>query len=188
MRDQYFTRFQFILLAFPTLLIFSTSLSAQLMIERELVGAVAAVSTVLPTSGEPELQIDASFGESLIGYEEGDIIITVGFQQAKTKGINNLDEFDAPESQEQVTDVSVTAYPNPTVERLTVDLGEFREKFTRIRLIDSYGRTVMDRTVAGDQVITFRQLDQLPNANYFLQGIDDEGKLHQLSTVMIVTY
>lgn len=188
MRDHYSNWFQHFCLVCLALTFINTSLSAQLIVERELIGAVVAVSSPTPDVGTQQLQVDASFGESMIGYQDGDIIITVGFHQTNTA--EEQGEFgDFVEGGEVVSEkVSVNAYPNPTVERMTVDLGDYREKFTQLRIIDIYGRTVKLRKIAGEQMVTFRELDKLPNANYFLQGIDVDGKFHQLATVLIITY
>lgn len=165
----------------------TVDLSAQLQLERELIGA-AAIPTVLSNAGEQQLQVDASFGESMIGYKEGDITITVGFHQTKTTVQDGNIGHILPEEEDVTKKVSVNAYPNPTVRKITVDMGDYREKFTQLRIIDINGKTVRRRDITGDQIITFHQLDNLPNANYFLQGIDTDGMFHQLTTIMIITY
>jgi hypothetical protein len=189
MHNNYSKWFQHLFLVCLTLLVASDILSSQLILERELIGAVA-VPVVVSNGGAQQLQVDASFGETMIGYEEGDIIITVGFHQTPGEvQENNLGDLQA-ETEEIGAEakVQVNAYPNPTVERLTIDLGSFHENFEEIRLIDINGRTVKHRAVIDEQLITFTQLDRLPNANYFLQGIDKKGRLHQLTTVLIITY
>jgi|GEM_PF-3512172 len=187
MHDLYSKFLQLLLLICLIFFSINTDLRAQLLLERELIGAVAATSTVVPSGNQQELQVDASFGESVIGYQRGDIVITVGFHQTDNDQQERRIGSIVPEN-ETDTEISVRAYPNPTVERLSVDLGEYKEKFTELRLIDVYGRIVKQHSVSGNQIITFRQLNQLPNANYFLQGIDDEGKLHKLTTVLVITY
>lgn len=184
-------RVQQLILACLALLIITAPLSAQLQLERELIGAIAA-PVVVSNGSQQQLQVDASFGESMIGYQEGDIIITVGFHQTRTSevggpppGIAVTEEVQADEA---AAEISVNAYPNPTVERLTVDLGNYNEKFTQLRIVDISGRTVKSQLVTGQQSIKFTQLDQLPNANYFLQGIDTDGRSHKLATVMVITY
>lgn len=169
------------------LLLISTGLNAQLVLERELIGAATGVATVISGGGAQELKVDDSFGETMIGYEEGDIIITVGFQQT---GLTN-ENFPPPnleaETEVETTKISVNAYPNPTVERLTVDLGNYQDDFKELRLIDTYGRIVKTQRVSNQKRITFRGLDKLSDANYFLQGLSTDGKLHQLTKVLIVT-
>jgi len=169
------------------LLVTTSDISAQLILERELIGAVATTSTNATNGNTQQLQVDASFGETMIGYKKGDIIITVGFQQA----LDHIDLGGAGHIVEEEEDdddsakVLVNAYPNPTVESLTIDLGSFLEEFTEIRLIDVSGRTVKLRSVVGDPLVNFTQLDRLPSAVYFLAGVDQKGKLHQLSKVII---
>lgn len=164
-----------------------TGLNAQITLERELIGAAAGVATIVSNGGSQELKVDDSFGETMIGYEEGEIIITVGFHQTRTAD----DNFPPPnleaETEDGTAKVSVNAYPNPTIERLTVDLGNYQDDFSELRLIDIYGRTVKTQRVNGQERMTFRGLDKLPDANYFLQGISKDGKLHQLAKVLIVT-
>lgn len=170
------------------LLLVSPDLHAQLVLERELVGAAAGVATVVSGGGVQELKVDDSFGETMIGYEEGDIIITVGFHQTETVLGNlppNLETED--EDEDGMAKVSVNAYPNPTIEKLTVDLGNYQNDFLELRLIDTYGRAVRVQQVNGQERMTFRGLNKLADATYFLQGISKDGKLHQLAKVLIVT-
>lgn len=191
MNNKQLKRVQQLILACLALLLTTAPVSAQLQLERELIGAIAA-PVVVSNGGQQQLQVDASFGESMIGYQEGDIIITVGFHQTRTSDVGGPPPGIAVPEEEQAdeaaAEISVNAYPNPTVERLTVDLGEYNEKFTQLRIIDISGRTVKSQVVTGQQSIKFSQLDQLPNANYFLQGIDTDGRSHKLATIMIITY
>lgn len=170
------------------LLVTTNSLEAQIRLERELIGAVVATSTSGSNSTSSQLEVDASVGETLIGYAEGDIILTVGFQQGDV--IIQPLPFDDSEDQtvtQPAEIVKVTAYPNPTVNRLTIDLGIHTEKFSKLRLINSVGNVMMAIQVSLDQqVIVFDQLSSFPNGNYFLQGIGVDGRNHYLSTVMIV--
>lgn len=163
-------------------------LNAQLVLERELIGAAAGVATIVSSGGSQELKVDDSFGETMIGYQAGDIIITVGFHQTETSTDNSPPNLEAEvEVEDESTKISVNAYPNPTVERLTVDLGNYQDEFSELRLIDTYGRIVKSQQVNGRERMTFRSLDKLADANYFLQGISKDGKLHQLAKVLIVT-
>lgn len=166
----------------------SFSLNAQLTIEREFIGSATGPATILSNGGTQQLKVDDSFGETIIGYEAGEIIVTVGFQQTRTSPNASPPNLEAETEQDvQLSKVAVNAYPNPTIEKLTVDLGEHQDKFELIRIIDSYGRTVKSQQVNDRVRITFRSLDKLANANYFLQGITKDGELHQLTKVLIVT-
>jgi len=188
MNNKFLEKAQLLILVCLVLFITTAQLSAQLMLERELIGAIAAPK-VVSDGGQQQLQVDASFGESMIGYEEGDIIITVGFHQTRTTPTDGLPANVLPEEEvDAEEEVVVNAYPNPTVEKLTVDLGEYSEKFAQLRIIDINGRTIKRQVITGEQIVNFSQLDQLPNANYFLQGIDTEGRSHRLATIMIITY
>ena len=179
------TNFSFFLFLFFT----GSFLNAQITLERELIGSATGVPTVISTGGSTqELMIDDSFGETMIGYEDGDIIITVGFQQTETtvgEAPPNLGAEDGAE--ENLVKATVNAYPNPTIERLTVDLGVYQDKFTELRLISINGKTVQSKPVNGTEQMTFSNLDRLTDGNYFLQGIGKDGKLHQLTKVLIVT-
>jgi len=124
MNNKYKTFFQSLLLVCFGLLSTNTDLRAQLILERELIGAAAGVATVVSNGGTQELRVDDSFGETMIGYEEGDIIITVGFQQTDNDNDNSPPNREA-QDEDGTTKIVVNAFPNPTVERLTVDLGNY---------------------------------------------------------------
>jgi hypothetical protein len=188
MNDNYSQRFQQLLLTSFILVMMTSGISAQLILEREFVGAVATMSTNTSNGNTGELQVDASFGESMIGYKEGDIVITVGFHQPgapSTEG-DFGHRFAGNETEYEAESIVVNAYPNPTVSRLTVDLGTFRDKFQELRLVDVFGRTVASRQVEDQSRVTISQLDDLPNANYFLQGLAKDGDLHQLTIIVLI--
>lgn len=168
-------------------LISFSPLYAQIKLERELIGAVVATSTSGSNDNLTQLEVDASVGETLIGYQEGDLILTIGFQQSEQVTSNvPFNDSDNREVKMPAPIVKVTAYPNPTVDNLTIDMGIHREKFVQLRLISSSGVVLTTRQVAGQQEVKFDQLENYPNANYFLQGIDHEGKSYNLATVMII--
>ena len=157
------------------------SVQAQLVLEREFVGGATSYSEI-----GTGLQVDATFGQPLIGFAEGDLIVTVGFHQG-AKGDGSPGGAVPPAEPELTARVPVSAYPNPTVERLVVDLNEHRDAFREIRLVNAQGQVVRSTRTQGTPQVIFSSLEELPNANYFLQGVDGEGDLHQLGTVMIIT-
>jgi len=167
-------------------LLTNSGLYAQLKLEREFIGASAGVATVVSSGGAQELKVDDSFGETMIGYEEGEIIITIGFQQTRTGNSNFPPPGLEADTEVETSKISVNAYPNPTIERLTVDLGDYQDDFRELRLIDTYGRSVKTQQVKGLDRITFRGLDKLTATSYFLQGISKDGKLHQLTKVLVI--
>lgn len=188
MNNNYTQSFQQLFLMCFIFALMTSGINAQLILEREFVGAVATVSTNTSNGNIGELQVDASFGESMIGYKSGDITITVGFHQSGAA--DNRDNFGNRSVREETGYESesplVNAYPNPTVSRVTVDLGPFQDKFNELRLIDVFGRTVASNRVEGESQITISKLDDLPNANYYLLGIAKDGTLHQLSTIVLI--
>lgn len=168
----------------------ASSLTAQISLERELVGAVGAYSVPTPNTTQ-ELLVDDSFGETIIGYEAGDIIVTVGFHQPDISlegRLGDLEETPEAEVTDNARAIDVNAFPNPTVERLTVDLGEHADRFVEIMLVDQAGRPVKTQLTEGRSVIKIDRLNTLPNANYFLIARDNDGQLHQVTTIMIITY
>ena len=183
------TLFSGLLIVFLVLL--SGSSDAQLIIERELLGAVSTQTFASPASGQ-SLLVEASLGEPIIGYREGEIIIKVGFQQPSTTESDG-DGF-APEVEEQPREedeavtIRVGTYPNPTVERLTVDLESVPGMFRELQLVDPFGRVMITKRVNGETTVVLTQLQELPNANYFLVGIDQRGRMHRINTIMIITY
>ena len=178
------------LLLLLTLLTTSGEVGAQLILERELIGAVATVSSAEGGDGA-ELRTDASFGEPMIGFTAGDLIATIGFHQPSVSiDARPTDEEDQLEGNLVgiPTVVSVRSYPNPVTERLMVDLAEHQYEFTQLRMIDLSGRTVKIQQVADQQLVIFSQLDDLTTAYYHLQGLDKRGKTHQLGRIMIITH
>lgn len=183
MQKQYLNLYGIILIGLGAVFLCPAEAQAQLVLERELVGAAAA-STTSSTGGD--LLVDASFGEPLIGFMDGgDLVVTIGFHQTGKRpdapGRERDDEIEA------AAEINVTAYPNPTVERLVVDLDGYQDDFNELRLVNVQGTTVRTVRIEDQTQVTFSALERLPNANYFLQGIGDGGEMYQLGTIMIIT-
>ena len=166
-----------------------TTISAQFSIERELIGATTVV--VSPPSDEVAeggLLVDASSGEPLIGYTgPGAIEATIGFQQTFMFVAENpatRDRFTGGDAPDRLL---VSTYPNPTTEEVIVDLSEAKNDYQVLRLLGIDGVTVQVKAVINQQRTEFKQLSQLSAGTYYLQGIDANGNVHHLGSIVVLT-
>ncbi|OAV43801.1 T9SS type A sorting domain-containing protein [Lewinella sp. 4G2] len=164
-------------------ILFPCQLFGQLEIERELIGAAAYHSV-----SNNDLSVDASFGEPLIGFSSGDLIVTVGFHQTESSAPGPAPQTRAGNTNTADVEVDVAAYPNPAVERLVVDLAEHVNAFVELELVNLNGVTVRKLKTFEQPRVTFTNLTNLENATYFLRGINSRGKAFHLGKIVIVTH
>lgn len=172
-------------LLFAGSLLVSVEVNAQLTLERELVGSAVGPATII--SGNPqELLVDASLGEQEIGFVSDNIKLTVGFQQPTKLNATNNENVHREELPEEDKELTVSAYPNPTIERLTVELGEKADTFESLSLMSAFGRSVAQKRVSDVEAVVFEGLNGLPNGKYLVYGTRKNGSIEHLATVMVV--
>lgn len=170
------------------LLLTTGYLSAQLSIERELVGAVFTTSSL--EASDNELRIDASAGEPIIGIHRGEIVATVGFHQTGLLEIESMDEENLarePFGTRSTRPIGVVAFPNPIVDELSVDLGPSAGRFETLQVFDQFGRLMMEQDVNDRVTVNMDPVGTLPAATYYLRGVDAEGNAHHLTNLLVVT-
>lgn len=122
----------------------------------------------------------ATAGEVFVGTQKGDIQATVGFQQPDDDVIVSILAFGDRE-------ITIKAYPNPTIDRLTVDLGDAVNDISEVHLLDLHGRQMISRKTTS-RLLQFPEVVNLPGGTYFLQGIDQAGQPHGLGTILVTAH
>ena len=97
---------------------------------------------------------------------------TIGFCGSSTalvSNVNNVSDISGgPQS-------SITVYPNPSHDRLYVDLGSETKNVRQVVIINSIGQTVLKQTIKGESSVSF-YLDALKAGLYMVKIIGDEVK------------
>lgn len=155
-----------------------TSVRAQIRITRQVIATSVFSST--PRGTRQRLKMTATAGEVFVGTQNGDVRATVGFQQPDDDVTVSILAFGERR-------IPVKAYPNPTTDRLTVDLGEAASELSEVALLDLHGRVMLHRTVSAS-LLLFPEVADLPGGTYFLRGTDLTGTTHGLGTVFVTTH
>lgn len=155
-----------------------TCVRAQIRISRQVIAT--AVFSATPEGNSQRLKMTATAGEVFVGTKKGDILATVGFQQPDDDVLVSVLTIGGRE-------VTISAYPNPTIDQLTVNLGEAQNDVTEVQLLDLQGR-VMLRRLTTTSILQFPEVIDLPGGTYFLRGIDRNKLPLHLGTVLITPH
>lgn len=173
-----FRRSSRVLLPLLLIALHCTCVRAQLRISRQVIAAAVFSST--PNGNAQQLKMTATAGEVFVGTRRGDVRATVGFQQPDDDVIVSLFTI----GQRRIT---VRAYPNPAVDRLTVDLTNADGLLTEVLLLDLHGRTLLRRPVTSS-LLELPEAARLPGGTYFLRGTDETGQHYTLGTILITPH
>lgn len=142
-------------------------LSAQISIERQVIGAAGGYSST------PNLKISDTAGEvAVTTVISGTVILTQGFQQAGENEITDLEDL--------AIEVSYKVYPNPTTDQLFVEIT--RDQFAEIylELFDMAGRSFpnLKQVQQGSGFTrTSLSLQNLPEGTYLLSLKGADGRV-----------
>ena len=91
--------------------------------------------------------------------------VSQGVQQAYQISTLNLEE--------NAFNFSLSAYPNPTADNLTLRVGNYKQESLMYRVLDTEGKLVSEAKVQVQETVI--EMDQLPTATYFV-AVHHEGK------------
>ena len=75
--------------------------------------------------------------------------------------------------EENAFNFSLSAYPNPTTDNLTLRVGNYRQESLMYRVLDTEGKLVSEAKLQGQETVI--EMHQLPTATYFVE-VHNEGK------------
>ncbi|MEM6770975.1 MAG: hypothetical protein AAF597_10355 [Bacteroidota bacterium] len=158
--------------------ILCTCVRAQIRISRQVIAT--SVFSATPDGTNQRLKMTATAGEVFVGTKKGDVRATVGFQQPDDDVLTSILTI----GDRQIT---VKAFPNPTIDQLTVDLGEAHNEFTEIQLLDLNGRVIARKTVQL-AILHFPEVVKFPGGTYFLRGLDRQHRPLHLGQVIVTPH
>ena len=139
-----------------------------------LLDAQEVVATAGSTLKNENGSISFTMGESVANtLIKGDKAITQGFQQANMT-VSTI-------SEQKDLDFSISAFPNPTVNLLTLKLDRKDVSGLHYELFDTNGRLLFQKKIGSNE--TSISFDQLPKGMYVLKVM--EG-LNELKTFKII--
>lgn len=119
---------------------------------------------------------DATGSGGTVAYSVGQVVYTTntgstgslaqGVQQ--TYGILNLG------INETAMNMTLTAFPNPTAENLTLQISDYNNEKLAYQLFDMQGKLVSNGQIVAQQ--TFINMNSLPTATYFVYVVNQENQ------------
>lgn len=141
-------------------------LSAVLLLGLGLTG-LQAQQSINATGG------DASGSGGSVGYSVGQVVYTTntGTNGSVAQGVQQPFEISVVTGLEEAKGInlSVTAYPNPTTDYLTLRIDEFEISNLSYQLYDITGKLLQNEKITGNQ--TSIVMSNLVPANYFVKVI-----------------
>lgn len=120
-------------------------------------------------------QLSWTLGEVAVQtYDNGSNILTEGFHQPEIL-ITSIEE-------ENLTDIDLTIFPNPTTQFVNIQLRNNEADMTA-SVLDMSGKTVMTKSIVAYQAESGFDLGNLAAGGYLLQILDNDGKFrstHQI--------
>jgi len=116
---------------------------------------------------------DATGSGGTVTYSVGQVVYTTntGTSGSVAQGVQQPYEISVVTGIEEAKDINltVTAYPNPTTDYLTLSIGEFDISNVSYQLYDMNGKLLQSEKVTGNQ--TSIVMSNLVPANYFVKVI-----------------
>jgi hypothetical protein len=143
--------------------------------QRQVIGSAGTVSVT------DDFNVSSTIGETVVATEEADgIILTQGFQQSQDFGLS----VEEPE-----LEFSATAFPNPTMDGIALDLNSQKPVDLTISLFDVAGKQYA--VPAGHLMLSGnarKEIDMngFASGTYFIRLTDDSGKLNKTIKVQKV--
>ena len=71
--------------------------------------------------------------------------------------------------------ISLSVFPNPTADNLTLQISDYNNEILRYQLIDMQGKIIDARQISAQQ--TQIDMNSLPSATYFINVVNQENKI-----------
>ncbi|NLL28110.1 MAG: T9SS type A sorting domain-containing protein [Bacteroidales bacterium] len=144
-------------------------LSAVLLLGFGLIG-VQAQTSVNASGG------DASGNGGSVSYSVGQIVYTSDKGNGGTvdQGVQHAYEIFTIGINETDMSISLTVFPNPTTENLTLQINDYNNEKLSYQLFDMQGKELSKEQIVAQQ--TLIDMSSLPTATYFLNVVNQENK------------
>ena len=144
---------------------------------------ILLLATVLLWAGLAQAQesVNASGGDATgsggtVAYSIGQVVYTTnnGISGSAAQGVQDVYEIFTVGIEGTTLDISLTAFPNPTTDNLTLQLSDFNNEKLAYQLFDIQGKLLSNGQVTAEQ--TQINTSRLPPAAYFINVVNQENK------------
>jgi len=119
---------------------------------------------------------DATGSGGTVAYSVGqiDYVTNTSASGGENQGVQQPYEFFIVGTNDLLLDISITIYPNPTTNNLTLQVSDYNSEKLSYQLYDMQGKLLNHEQIVAPQ--TQINMNSLPNATYFVHLINPENK------------
>lgn len=110
-----------------------------------------------------------------VAYSIGQVVYTTntGSNGSVAQGVQHAYEIFTVGIKETELNISLTAFPNPTTENLTLQISDFNNEKLSYQLFDMQGKQLSNGQILAQQ--TEINMNSLPTATYFINVVNQEN-------------
>ena len=133
-------------------------------------GLVQAQETTNSSGG------DATDSGGTVSYSIGQVVYTTntGGNGSVAQGVQHAYEIVTVGIKETELNISLTAFPNPTTDNLTMQISDYNNKKLSYQLFDMQGKQLSNGQITEQQ--TQINMNSFPTATYFINVVNQENK------------
>lgn len=119
---------------------------------------------------------DATGSGGTVSYSIGQVVYTTntGSNGSVAQGVQHAYEIFTVGIKETALNISLTAFPNPTTDNLTLQISNYNNEKLMYQLFDMQGKQLSNGQVTAQQ--TQINMNGLPSATYLINVINQENK------------
>lgn len=119
---------------------------------------------------------DASGSGGTVAYSVGQVVYTTNTDASGTvsQGVQHAYEIFTLGIKETALNISLTAFPNPTMDNLTLQISDYNNEQLSYQLFDMQGKQLSNGQITAQQ--TQINMNSLPTATYFVNVVNQENK------------
>ena len=119
---------------------------------------------------------DASGSGGTVAYSVGQVVYTTNTDASGTvsQGVQHAYEIFTLGIKETALNISLTAFPNPTMDNLTLQISDYNNEKLSYQLFDMQGKQLSNGQIVAQQ--TQINMNSLPTATYFVNVVNQENK------------
>jgi hypothetical protein len=119
---------------------------------------------------------DATGSGGTVTYSVGQVVYTTntGSNGSVAQGVQQPYEISTVGIKETALSISLTAFPNPTTDKLTLQISDYNNEKLSYQLFDMQGKQLRNGQIVAQQ--TQINMHSLPTATYFVTVVTQENK------------
>lgn len=119
---------------------------------------------------------DATGSGGTVAYSVGQVVYTTntGSTGSVAQGVQHAYEIFTLGIKETTLNISLTAFPNPTADHLTLQISDYNNEKLSYQLFDMQGKQLSNGQIVAQQ--TQINMNSLPAATYFVNVVNQENK------------